>query len=277
MKRSIPENLTGKELHEFLKKNKSLLITEKKSAMKKADAFSITKFFVNEKGEIVKSFQPIDNTATVIKATTFINTTNWLDSHDDVHIPGLWKKSLTENKDLYLLQEHEMTFAGIITDQVKAYTQKYSWADLGYDAPGVTEALVFENTIDNERNPFMFDQYRKGYVKNHSVGMQYVILELAINDNSEYFKEEFAVWNKYIDQIANKQDAEDQGYFWAVKEAKVIEGSAVPVGSNRMTPTQSVERIKIYSTEEQPPIGTETQPQSFDLGVAIKETKFFNS
>jgi hypothetical protein len=273
MKRSIPENLTGKELFEFLKKNKSLLITEKKSAIKKADAFCIQKLFVNEKGDIVKAYEPIDNTASVIKATTIINTTNWLDSHDDVHIPGLWKKSLSENKELYLLQEHKMTFEGIVTDQVKAYTKKYSWADLGYDAPGITEALVFENTIDNERNVFMFDQYRKGYVKNHSVGMQYVLIELAINESDEYYKEEFAVWNKYINDIANKDEAEAQGYFWAVKEAKAVEGSAVPVGSNRMTPTQSVERVKNNSTEEQPPLGTGKQPQTFDLDAAIKQVK----
>lgn len=273
MKRSIPENLTGKELFEFLKKNKSLLITEKKSAMKRGDSFSVQKLFVNEKGEIVKAYEPIDNSATVIKAVTIINTTNWLDSHDDVHIPGIWKKSLSETKDMYLCEEHDMSFRGIITDEIKAYTKKYSWTDLGYDAPGVTEALVFDNTIGNNRNPFMFDQYRQGYVKNHSVGMQYVIIELAINENDEYYKEEFAVWNKYIDQIANKEDADAQGYFWAVKEAKVIEGSAVVRGSNVMTPTESVERIKNYSTEEQPPLGTGKQPQPFDLDAAIKQVK----
>lgn len=273
MKQSIPEGLTGKELFEFLKKNKSLLIAEKKSAMKEGDGFSIQRLFVTDKGEIVKAYEPIDQTATVIKATTIINTTNWMDSHDDVHIPGLWKKSLSENKDLYLLQEHEMTFAGIITDQVKAYTKKYSWADLGYNIPGITEALVFENTIDSDRNKTMFDNYRKGYVKNHSVGMHYVNLELAINESDDYWKDEFAAWNKYIDEIANKEMAESKGYFWAVREAKAIEGSAVPIGSNRMTPTQSVERVKTYSTEDQPPVGTETQPPVFDLDQAIKEVK----
>jgi hypothetical protein len=272
MKRSIPENLTGKELFEFLKKNKSLLIAEKKAELKRGDAFAM-QLFVNEKGEIVKAYDPIDNSATVIKATTIINTTNWMDSHSDVHIPGLWKKSLQETKELYLLQEHEMTFAGIITDQVKAYTKKYSWAELGYPYSGMTEALVFENTIDNERNQFMFDQYRKGYVKNHSVGMRYVVIELAVNDDDEYWKDELATWNKYIDDIANKEVVEQQGYFWAVREAKAIEGSAVPIGSNTMTPTLSVERIKNYSTEEQPPLGTGKQPQQFDLDQAIKQVK----
>jgi hypothetical protein len=273
MNATIPDNLKGEELYQFLKKNKSLLITEKKSAMKKGDAFSIQKMFINDKGELIKAYEPIDNTATVIKAVTIINTSNWMDSHSDVHIPGLWKKSLQETKELYLLQEHKMAFDHIITDQIKAYTKKYSWSELGYDIKGMTEALVFENTIESDRNQFMFDQYRKGYVKNHSVGMRYVILELAINDDDEYYKEEFAVWNKYIDDIANKDSAEEQGYFWAVREAKVIEGSAVPIGSNIMTPTQSVERVKMNSTEEEPLESTQTQPPVFDLDLAIKQVK----
>src|SRR5688500_13580500 len=125
MKRSILEGLEGKEVFEFLKKNKSLLIAEKKAEKKLGDAFAM-QLYVNEKGEIVKAYQPIENTATVIKATSIINTTNWMDSHSDVHISGLWKKSLQETKELYLLQEHEMTFEGIITDEVKAFTKKYS-------------------------------------------------------------------------------------------------------------------------------------------------------
>jgi hypothetical protein len=37
--------------------------------------------------------------------------------------------------------------------------------------------------------------------------------------------------------VANQDAAEEKGFFWAVKEAKVIEGSAVPLGSNWITPT----------------------------------------
>ena len=81
----------------------------------------------------------------------------------------------------------------------------------------------------------MHTQYADGHVKNHSVGMRYVKLSLAIND--EDAGSNFDTWEKYIDQVANKEIAEAQGYFWAVKEAKVIEGSAVPIGSNQFTPT----------------------------------------
>ncbi len=87
------------------------------------------------------------------------------------------------------------------------------------------------------------------------------------------YKEEFAIWNKYFDQIVNKQDLEDSGYFWAVKEAKVIEGSAVPIGSNIVTPTldNNVKDTKQETKTDtliQPSPDTEEQPShesSFDI------------
>ncbi|KKK49589.1 hypothetical protein LCGC14_3133520, partial [marine sediment metagenome] len=42
------------------------------------------------------------------------------------------------------------------------------WSELGFDFEGQTQALVFESTIKKERNEFMFKQYAKGFVKNHS-------------------------------------------------------------------------------------------------------------
>jgi hypothetical protein len=74
-----------------------------------------------------------------------------------------------------------------------------------------------------------------GKVNQHSIGLQYVKLSLAIND--EDYKEEFEVWNKYNEQIINKDKAEANGFFWAVQEIKLIENSAVLFGSNEITPT----------------------------------------
>ena len=111
----------------------------------------------------------------------------------------------------------------------------------------------------------MFDKYKQGKVKNHSVGMQYVSIKMAIND--ERYTEEKATWDKYIEMIANKSDAEAQGYFWAVTEAKVIEGSAVIRGSNYATPTQSVEQTKgaVIDTPEtiEPDKSTQTKQSIF--------------
>lgn len=278
MKISIDENLKGKELFNFLVENKTALIAQKKFEIKKGDAFSIpTMLVINKDGHLVKAegnTVPVD--ADVIEVTSIINTTYWLDSHGDVHIDGLWKKSLKENKMLYLLQEHQMTFKGIIADadDIKAFTKKLSWKELGVEANGETEALVFVSKVKKSRNEFMFNEYRKGHVKNHSVGMRYVDIRMAINDSD--YKEEFSNWNKWIDKIANKGDAEAAGYFFGVTEAKCVEGSPVPVGSNSITPTQS---IKADTQNPEPDTSTSQEPSSepepFDLLAAIKETKFF--
>ncbi len=266
----IPEGLEGVALHKWLKENKGLLISAKKSEMKRADAFS-SHLFVDNSGCIVKEQNAIPADANRMEATLIINTTNLLDSHMDVHIPGIWKKSLKETKDIYHLQEHRMQFDKVISDSVRAFTKTYSWRELGYDANGTTEALVFISTISKDRNSFMFDQYRKGWVKQHSVGMRYVQLYLCVNEpDNKYYRDEYEAWEKYYPEIINPEMADEKGYFWAVPEAKVVEGSAVPLGSNWITPTQS---LKSDSTEEQPAPATVKQPQKFDLMKAIKEAR----
>jgi hypothetical protein len=134
-----------------------------------------------------------------------------------------------------------MSFKTIITDDVKANTKEMSWKDVGASYTGKTEALIFSVNAKKDRNPFMFETYAKGFVKNHSVGMRYIKLDLAIDSDAEWDKEEKEIWDKYISEVANKEDAEAQGFFWAVTEAKIIEGSAVPVGSNKFTPTLNIE------------------------------------
>ena len=231
---TIPEFTEKSELFKWLKENKHLLITEKKSQIKHADPVSI----MVVPGVTNKANPELLNLSE-INVKVAINTTSIRDSHKDVHIPGIWKKSLSENKLIYHLQEHQMKFDRIISDRVTAYTKTMTWLELGFSYPGNTEVLIFDSAIEKEQNAFMFEQYAKGRVKNHSVGMQYVKVEMAINSESKFDVDEKAVWDKYINQVANKEEVEEDGYFFAVTEAKVIEGSAVVLGSNRATPTIS--------------------------------------
>ena len=236
-KLEIPEFKTHKELFGFLKENKSTLIAQKKQIVKHGDGFG----FVATPSYENKAIQKAETNEVQIQVKAIINTTNWMDSHKDVHIDGIWDKSLKENKMMMHVQEHQSyAFDKIISSgsDLKAYTKTYTWKELGFNLEGSTQALEFDSTVKQARNPYMFDQYKQGYVNNHSVGMRYVKLAMAIN--SEDYPEEKEVWEKYIDRIANKEQAEAVGYFWAVREAKAIEGSAVPLGSNSMTPTISV-------------------------------------
>ena len=161
-----------------------------------------------------------------------INSTNFLDSHGDVHIPKLWNKSIKDNNVRPLIQEHVLKFDNIISENAIASVKKMQFKQLGIDLEGYSGVLIFETDINKEDNERMFDRYKKGKVKQHSVGMQYVTLHLCINSDDKYYYEEKEKWNKYIDSVANKDLAIEKGYFWAVTEAKIIEGSAVVLGSN---------------------------------------------
>lgn len=258
MKIILPPFENKADKFKFLHLNKSTLIAQKKSEVKLADAVEFVPMLIigaGKEGTSVKANEPIKDPPSVLNTELVINTTNLMDNHDDVHLPGIWDKSLKESKDIMHVQEHKSReFQYIISDgnDLKAYVKQFTWKELNADLPGSTQALMFDSQVRKERNPFMHEQYSKGYVKQHSVGMRYVQLALAINDKD--YGAEFEVWEKYFDQIANKEAADEQGFFWAVREAKVIEGSAVPKGSNWITPTR-------YNDKTEPPEGTQLDNQ----------------
>lgn len=269
----IPKNLNRDELFAFLQKNQGRIIADKKAQIKYADAFAFGCFTFNKEGIADKANKPVTEDVDEIKVKPVINTTNLMDSHDDVHIPGLWTKSLKENKDIFHDQEHRHEFASTVADyeDLKAYTETYTWKELGQKWEGETQALVFESRVKKDRNEFMFNQYKQGRVKQHSVGMQYVKVAMAINHKDA--TEEYKVWNKYIDQIANREDAEKQGYFFAVTEAKVIEGSAVKRGSNWITPTLD-NNMKQEPGQPTPAEPVKATPNAEEIRNIFKNFKF---
>lgn len=240
----IPSFINKADKFDFLHKNKQLIIDAKKSIVKHADCVAYSLPSEYKKGGVVKEISKeieLPEDVEVITAKVVINTTNIVDSHDDCHIPGLWKKSLNEMKSIYLLQEHRMSFDKVISDTINAYTKKYTWEKLGFgNLQGETEALIFDAEISKDRNEFMFNQYINGWVKEHSVGMRYVNLYLCMNVSDKRYQEEKANWEKYYPMVANKEVVDNDGYFFAVTEAKIIEGSAVLKGSNYVTPTLDI-------------------------------------
>lgn len=279
MKKLIPAGLTGKALFDYLVKNEDLIFHARKNTVKWADEVCLMPLYVNEKGDLVTKAdlpqQAVDYSR--LKVAPVINTTNWYDSHGDVHIPGLWKKSISDNKrnGFYLLDTHGRHFQDVIAESCAAATKTMSWKELGLTITGTTEALMFTGIIEKARNEYMFDQYEKGYVKNHSVGMRYIKMLTCIDDDDYPVQKEN--WDKYIKEVANREEAEESGYFWAVLEAQIVEGSAVLFGSNNVTPNTEATLIpsktQVEDTTNQPPPGTEEQPLPFDLDTAIKTVK----
>lgn len=233
-------NFTSQDdMFKALIENKDSIIRLKKSAFKHSDdvEFGLVQE-VTEKEEAIKANKPVlDPNISEVKVRIVVNTTGLLDSHGDVHVKDIWKRSLDHSNKKLHLQEHIRFFSAVINNEAEAYTKTIRWKTLGFDYEGSTQALLFDSEVKASRNPMMFEQYKNGWVTNHSVGMQYVNLEMCINSEENWSKDYKENWEKYYPMVANKEDADTRGYFWAVTEAKLIEGSAVLMGSNWATPT----------------------------------------
>lgn len=170
-----------------------------------------------------------------------INTTNVLDSHGDLHVNGIWNKSAQEqNRKTYYVADHKIEMNNVIAypQDVEIIIKEVSFQELGYDLQGFTQALIFKVAKDKIRLKAAQDVINENIAIQHSIRMQYVDLDMAVNSEDKAYQEEKEVFDKYFPMIANKPD-EDLIYFWVIKEAKIArEGSMLPFGSNPITPLE---------------------------------------
>jgi len=257
-----------KELH----KHKAALQSLKKSTIKYSDAYDCL-FTENDTiNNVVKANNPVNEDISQLLVKVVMNTTNILDSHCDVHIPGLWKRSLDHSNKKLHLQEHKREFDKVISNDATAYTRQLAWKTLGADYEGTTQALVFESLVKESRNELMFEQYKNGWVTNHSVGMEYVDVVFCVNSEERWWAEEKENFDKYYPDVVNKEDVDKQGYFWAVLEAKLKEGSAVLMGSNWVTPTldNNLKTEKSLSEQTDPAAATQKEElEKFYLNIKV--------
>lgn len=216
-----------------LKANKKMLMLKKKSEVKtKRNSIGL----INNKPDTVKALPDME------KGYTYpvISNTNFLDSHGDVHLNGSMSKTAMEQTNkVFYLADHKMEVDSIIATpkNVDVMLKEVTWNDLGYDYEGKTEALIYK--IDESK--IMHDKALKLIKERepmqNSIRMQYVNLDLAVKSDDEEMKDEYKVWQEVYPKLANKEDADELGYFWAVRELKLVnEGSMVLFGSNSATP-----------------------------------------
>lgn len=217
-------------------------VTElKKSAVKFSDP---TPFQIIGKSEVLKSLTPTEQITYGSIVYPVINTTNYLDSHSDVHLPGIWKKSIKEQKGkVYLIVNHDLEIGKIISQpkDVEAFTQVMEWKELGANFEGETEALIFKSKLSERSNVDGFNAYKFNDPVQHSIRMIYDKMYLCVDPEMDDDADMAAYnenWEKYITQVINADKAKEQGYFWAITEARIFkEGSMVIAGSNDVTPT----------------------------------------
>jgi hypothetical protein len=247
---------TKKEEIDYLVEHKKEIIEFKKAVVKHTTPTTTTDKESSSTFKALSTSKEHD-TDNVIKRTVIGNTYNWLDSHGDVHLDGTFGKSISERQNkIWHLHDHEQKITAKVGIPSKIYEEKVSWSDLGIKKAGTTTALMMDSDIRKDYNNLIFQEYKDGNIDQHSVGMYYVKIDFAVNDKDH--KAEFKTWNDNIENIGNREKAEELGYFYAVKEAKLVEISAVLQGSNELTPTIEAKDIEPeQSTQPEPEQSTQ--------------------
>jgi len=247
-----------------LVKHESQLLELKKAAIKEADSVNIP-FLKDSETEKSLSFIKEGYVYPVI------NTTNWMDSHGDVHFPGIWNKSLKDKADkIFYVLEHKLSIDSVIAfpKDVKAFVKTLAWSELGLNNEGETQALIYEIPADKIRIPQVKDLFAEKTAFENSVRMRYITMGLAMKSDNTDFAKQNQLWNDRIELVANKSEAEKRGYFWAIDEASIEkEGSLVLFGSNSATPVLYEAAASTSKTEPALATQNEAQKNYFNLNL----------
>jgi hypothetical protein len=245
---------TRKDVFKYLKENKSDIIS-----LKKVHKNQSTPIHVNpiEKSATEKGLTPSTEITYGSYVYPIINTTNYMDNHDDAHMNGIWNKSISEQQGkVYFVADHKLEIDKIICrpKDVEMMLRDFTWAELGLLYEGMTQALIFKAKLTERSMKAAYEALKANDPVEYSIRMLYVNMCMAIDDQSPEYKEEYADWLKYYPLLANKERAKERGFFFPVIEAKIYkEGSMVIAGSNEATMTY-------YDLESKnlPPDGTGT-------------------
>ena len=229
---------TKEELFAALKENKSDIISLKKAQVQKS--FEKGSSVKSRMLDISKHLETIKNlTLTTDCYYIVVNTTNILDSHMDVHLKGIWNKTVQEQKGKnYLVVDHKLEVEKVVVrkEHVEMIIAEIPFSSIGKSYDGSTQALIYKVPKDKVKNEFIKEWLESKDEIEASVRMQYVKIELAMNSDDVNDKIEKANYDTYINEIANKDDFEEINYFFIVQEAKnITESSLVVAGSNSST------------------------------------------
>lgn len=248
----------------FIKKNREDLFIAK-GLEYKTESECVIKAEIN-----TNSFVPniAADLGDIIEVKALINSTNVIDSHRDLHLNGIWNKTVNDNRFTPILKCHERIFESVIANKGKNYNEQMNFKDIGVDVDFEFQANISQFFIDKNSQPLMWSKYANGEVMQHSIGMMYVDYDIAYYDEDS--EKEMNFFNEMKKQAINPEVADEYGYIWVVREAKKREGSAVVFGSNPLTPT-----LWIKNYEPQRSTREKTEPSY--IGTQDKSiNKFIN-
>ena len=239
-------DLHGEELFTYLRKNQDTLIKAKKDTLKFTDSLTCTTLVSQRepKSEATKddsgstSSDPEKDT---LEVTIVANAANIVDSHMDMLTDDAYTESIkARGTSIPHILDHNQSAIGHVGDVTKVYTKELDLKDLGLDANGKTTALLMDSTVRKDYNEKVFKFYQSGKINQHSVGLTYGDIKLAVNSSHEDDKSMKETWDKYYPKVINKDIIDKRGYFYIVTKADIRENSAVLFGANPLTPTLSI-------------------------------------
>lgn len=267
------DHLEGKELFKALKANRETIAKDKLTNTKYADAVvaPITIAPREHKESSVKADgspeEPSSEPGTV-KVTVVCNTAWFCDSHMDVLADTAYDASIAKRGNtIPHIADHTWESTAHVGDVQKVYTKKLSFRELGLNSEGSTTALLMDSIVREDYNKHVYKFYSKGKINQHSIGLTYTALKLALNSDDEEDVAEYTVWKEYYDKIINKELVDKRGYFWLVPSVDVLENSCVLFGANALTPTLSSKTHSSLGNLEE----TLTQPQTIGKTMTIEE------
>ena len=237
--------MNRKELFAQLKANETRLIQEKTLKVKFADSCVVSPNILQRvvpkesttKAAGTESEEPVIEPDTIL-VKVVANTANWMDATDDVLTAEAYKESIFKRgTSIPHILDHKHSVTSFVGDVQKVYTEQLNLKDLGLSQEGSTTALIFETLIRKDYNEDVYKFYANGKINQHSIGLRYQELRLALDSADPEDVAYKEVWDKYYPDIINKEQADKYGMFWAVTKVDILENSAVLFGANELTPT----------------------------------------
>ncbi len=170
-----------------------------------------------------------------------VSSCNWFDSHKDVHFPGCFNKTIKEQagKVKYIL-DHNLAYDSVLAwaKDVEMFIENIELKQLNKTESGVVECLCFK--ISEEyiiRKDVLASIKNKVEDFQNSIRMTYHKVKLGMKSDNKEHRVEREYYEKRISEIINKDEAEENGFFWGVEELGIYKEASLVVagGSNSAT------------------------------------------
>ena len=159
------------------------------------------------------------------------NTYNFLDSDLDVLAPGCCAKSIADRgpasnaaAKIKHLSDHKLLTSNMIGRPTLIDERVINDPKVLYFESKIVSGVAGDDHLI---------KYQEGIYDNHSIGFRYRDLAIAEKDSAD--EDRRKRWDDNINNIINKELAEEAGFFWLVKEIELFEASVVAFGANSLT------------------------------------------